>query len=275
LYSRGLSIRVLGGRVRFNSAVPSVLELLASNFETMAQADEDPHPDLEYQIRVSDIPETLSLLCREHLLLAGIEPCDLLFAIEKELVVELQNMRPDLFFLHSAAIEWKGKVCLLAADSGSGKSTTAWALLHHGFGYLSDELAPVDLRSMEVHPYPHALCLKQAPPPDYPLPAETIDLGRTLHVPVPALPTQAIAVPRPLGAVFLVKYRPDLGAPELRAIGAAEAAARLYLTALNALSHPNRGFDAAVAIAKHVPCFAINSADLPATCALIRSALGD
>jgi hypothetical protein len=55
----------------------------------------------------------------------------------------------------------------------------------------------------------------------------------------------------------------------------AEASARLYLTALNALSHPNRGLDAAIAIAEHVPCFAIDSADLPATCALIRSAIGD
>jgi hypothetical protein len=73
--------------------------------------------------------------------------------------------------------------------------------------------------------------------------------------------------------VFLVKYRPDLSSPRLRAISAAEAGARLYLTALNALSHPNRGLDAVVAIAEHVPCFAIDSGDLPATCALIRSAM--
>ncbi len=92
-------------------------------------------------------------------------------------------------------------------------------------------------------------------------------------MPVRSLPSETIVEPLPLGAVFLVKYRPDLAAPELRAIGPAEAGARLYLTALNALSHPNRGLDAVVRIAEHVPCFAIHSADLPATCALIRSAL--
>ena len=197
-----------------------------------------------------------------------------MFLLEKDLTVELQKRRPDLYFLHSAALEWNGKACLFAAEAGSGKSTTTWALLHHGFRYLSDELSPVDVESMRVFPYPHALCLKRRPP-DYPLPTDTIDLGRTLHVPVGSLPSETITEPLPLGAVFLVKYCPDLAAPELRAISAAEAGARLYLTALNALSHPNRGLDAAIRIAEQVPCFAVDSAALPATCALIRSVLDD
>jgi hypothetical protein len=199
---------------------------------------------------------------------------DLVFRLEKDLTVELQKWRPDLYFLHSAALEWNGKACLFAAEAGSGKSTTTWALLHHGFRYLSDELSPVDVDAMRVFPYPHALCLKRRPL-NYPLPTDTIDLGRTLHVPVGSLPSETITEPLPLGAVFLVKYRPDLAAPELRAISAAEAGARLYLTALNALSHPNRGLDAAVRIAEQVPCFAVDSAALPATCALIRSVLDD
>lgn len=202
------------------------------------------------------------------------DPDDLLFVLEKDITVELQKRRPDLYFLHSAALAWNGKGCLLAAEAGSGKSTTAWALLHHDFRYLSDELSPVDLQTLRVFPYPHALCLKQSPP-HYRLPRETVDLGRTLHVPVRSLPSKAILEPLPLGAVFLVKYRPDLAASELRAIGPAEAGARLYLTALNALSHPNFGLDAAVRIAEQVPCFAVDSADLPTTCSLIRSALAE
>jgi hypothetical protein len=227
--------------------------------------------DLTYSIESS---AASCSIVRADRVLPWADPDDMLFVFEKDLTVELQKRRPDLYFLHSAAVERNGKVCLLAADSGSGKSTTTWALLHHGFGYLSDELAPVDLDSMRVSPYPHALCLKQAPP-DYPLPTDTIDLGRTLHVPVRSLPADTITEPLPLGAVFLVKYRPDLAEPELRAIGPAEASARLYLTALNALSHPNRGLEAAVRIAEHVPCFEIHSANLPATCTLIRSVLPD
>lgn len=253
-------------------AEPELFGLIAAKFAAMA-ANTAPSPRLDYLIEGGSTP---SLLCagQHSRCIPWADPDELLFLLEKDITVELQKRRPDLYFLHAAALEWHGKAYLLAADSGSGKSTTAWALLHHGFRYLSDELSAIDLKSMRVHPYPHALCLKQRPP-DYPLPAETIDLGRTLHVPVSALPAEVTTDARPLGGVFLLKYRPELDQPELRRISPAEAGARLYLTALNALSHANRGLDAAVRIAETVPCFAIESAGLPATCALIRSALGD
>ncbi len=246
--------------------------LIATKFDSMGSGAGAFPPDLDYSVESSDT--SCSIIRDGQSPLHCVDSDELLFLLEKDLTVELQKRRPDLYFLHSAALEWNGKACLLAADSGGGKSTTTWALLHHGFRYLSDELSAIDPRSMQVFPYPHALCLKH-PPPDYSLPADTIDLGRTLHVPVRSLPSEAITAPLPLGAVFLVKYRPDLTGPELHAISPAEASARLYLTALNALSHPNRGLDAAIRIAEHVPCFAIDSADLPATCALIRSALAD
>jgi len=268
------SFSILGVRVRIASADPSIRALVHANFGRLVAAAEGIRVELEYSVGTLETPGLYVLRRPGQPPLEGIPAGDLLFHLEKDVTVELQKRRPDLYFLHSAALEWNGKACLLAAEAGSGKSTTTWALLHHGFRYLSDELSPVAPDTLRVFPYPHALCLKQ-PPPDYPLPAETMDLGRTLHVPVRSLPSEVIKEPLPLGAVFLVKYRPDLDAPELRAIGSAEASARLYLTALNALSHPNRGLDAVVRIAEHVPCFAIHSADLPATCALIRSALSD
>jgi hypothetical protein len=73
--------------------------------------------------------------------------------------------------------------------------------------------------------------------------------------------------------VFLLKYCPDLDAPNLRPIGHAEASAGLYVNALNALAHSNHGLDAVARLAEHVPCFAVSSAQLSATCALIRSAV--
>jgi hypothetical protein len=73
--------------------------------------------------------------------------------------------------------------------------------------------------------------------------------------------------------VFLLKYSPGPDAPNLHAIGPAEASARLYVNALNALAHPNHGLDAVARIAEHVPCFALSSAELGATCALVHSAI--
>jgi hypothetical protein len=198
---------------------------------------------------------------------------DLLYSLEKDITVRLQQQRADLLFVHAAAVEWRGRAALLAADSGSGKSTTTWALLHHGFGYLSDELGPVDLGSNLVFPYPHALCLKRPPPPPYELPGATLDLGRTLHVPTSALPAVTITRPLPLGTVFLLKHDSSLDRPTLRPISAAEAGARLYITALNALAHADRGLDAVLGLAAQVRCYALITARLPATCKLLHETL--
>ncbi len=268
---RALSFLILGQSIRVECPDPGVAAMVAANFGAMAATGAGV-PQLRYAITITESPRSFTIVRQGQPPLREADLGDLLFRLEKDITVELQKRRADLFFLHSAALEWQGRAILLAADSGSGKSTTAWALLHHGFRYLSDELGPVDPESLQVFAYPHALCLKQ-PAAAYPLPREAIDLGRTLHVPVAAMPGEAITGSLPLGAVFLVRHCPDSAKPVLRALGPAEAGARLYVTALNALAHPNRGLDAVVRIAEQAPCFDIATSELPATCAMIRSAL--
>lgn len=199
---------------------------------------------------------------------------ELVYMVEQSVVVELQKGNPSLLFLHAAALEWQGGACLLVANSGGGKSTTTWALLHHGFGYLSDELAPIDLGSMQVLGYPHALCLKRAVLAPYALPAATISLGRTMHVPTTQLPlASAWNAGRPLAAIFHVAYTPSAAQPCVSAMSAAEATAHLYVNALNTLSHPAHGLDAVARVAEHVPNFRVATGDLPMTCARIIEAL--
>jgi hypothetical protein len=265
-----LSLGILGQRVRIDCSSSEVLALLSHNFGAMTTSTEAKRVDLRYSIRYTGPGFVVSRDGQCSLMGVGLD--NLLFLMEKDITVELQKRRPELLFLHAAAVEWAGKAYLLAAESGNGKSTTTWALLSHGFGYLSDELSPVDLVSMAVFPYPHALCLKQPPAVPYGLPPRAIDLGRTVHIPVASVsPAQPLAAV-PIGAVFIVKYRSELDVPNLRAMGPAEASTRLYVTALNALSHVNYGLDAVVSIAERVPCFAIESTvDLTWACALIRS----
>lgn len=198
---------------------------------------------------------------------------EFLHELERNVVIELQRLRADLYFLHAAAVAAAGKAYLFIAESGRGKSTTVWGLLHHGFEYLSDELAPIDIQCLEIQAYPHALNLKQSPPLPYRLPTETVHTACTLHVPVRYLPRVAAPGTYPLAALWFVTYRPDLNAPTVRSITSGEAAARLYANALNQLAHPNAGLDAAVRIATAVPSFVLDSARLAATCALVRSTL--
>lgn len=266
-----VSLRVLGQRVRIDCAVPTVHALLRANFGSMAAVHRHEPPDLQYVVHGD---ETAFSIARDgEAPLTGGCSSDLLFLLEKDLTVELQRRRSELLFLHSAALEWRGKAYLFAAESGSGKSTTAWALLHHGLRYLSDELCPIDLDSLAVLPYPHALCLKQLPSAPYSLPEGAIGLGRTTHVPVELLPGAALLAPQPIGAVFLIKHCPELDTAAVRALNPAEASARLYVTTLNALSHPNHGLDAVVRVAGNLPCYALDTADLASTCALVRSVI--
>ena len=159
----------------------------------------------------------------------------------------------------------------LVAPSGYGKSTTTWGLLHHGFKYLSDELAPVHLTTMQVHPFPHALCLKAVPPNGYPLPKETIYTTVTAHVPTPFVPCETTMETIPLKAIFFVRFIGEISEPVLKPIGKAAAAARLFTNALNPLAHTGDGLDGAIAIVSKTRCFELLSSNLKPTCELIKS----
>jgi hypothetical protein len=266
------AFRVLGQRLDLASSGALDRELVSADFGAMAVARDGLTPDLDYAVLQHPGSSAFTLRCRGDEPVEAADAGDLLALLEQDVTVELQRRRSDLLFLHAAALSWRGRVCLLAADAGSGKSTTSWGLLHHGFGYLSDELAPVDPASLLVLPYPHALCLKQAPAA-YPLPAQALHLGRTIHVPTRVMPGPTVVEPQPLGAIFLLRHDPEGDAPELRRLGPVEATARAYVTALNALAHPGRGLDATLRIATSVPCFAVTSTALAPTCALIRAAV--
>ncbi|MEP6942067.1 MAG: hypothetical protein ABI981_03990 [Betaproteobacteria bacterium] len=272
-----LALSILDQRVRVDCPDAELIEFVRANFGAMI--DPDPAgpagntPGLRYCIERSAEPTGYLLSPLGRGCVHEIDSADLLYALEKDITLELQRLRADLFFLHASAVAFQGRAVLIAAESGGGKSTTTWGLLHHGFDYLSDELSPVDIGSMQVFPYPHALCLKREPPPGYPLPTDVLNLGRTLHVPAQSLPGATVSGPCPVVAVFVLKYSPQLAVPTVRALGASEASARLYVNALNPLAHPFHGLDAVVRIAETVPCFGVESAGLASTCALIRESL--
>jgi hypothetical protein len=196
---------------------------------------------------------------------------DFLYMFEKDMTVELQKLRPDLYFLHAAVLELDGHALALVAPSGYGKSTTTWGLLHHGFKYLSDELAPLHLTTIRVHPFPHALCLKSVPPDEYPLPKETIYTSCTAHVPTASLPGEATMETMPLEAIFFVRFSSDISEPVLKSIGRAEAAARLFTNALNPLAHAGDGLDGAIEVVSRTRCFELLSSNLKPTCEIIKS----
>jgi len=183
----------------------------------------------------------------------------LLYGFEKDLTIELELQRKDLFFVHGAALTLNGKAILISAPSGSGKSTTTWALLHHGFDYMSDELAPIQLASLNIEPFPHALNQKKHPPAPYTLPESTYKTDRTMHVPVEALPCKVVSTPTPLVAMFYVKYNPEADEPSVIPVSISEGCMNLFANGLNQLQHENKGLATATDIAQRVPAFKVET----------------
>jgi hypothetical protein len=196
-----------------------------------------------------------------------------LYLFDKDLSIELQQRRADLFFVHGAVLEHGGEAFVITAPSGTGKSTTAWALVEEGFGYLSDELAPIDPRSGQVHPYPHAVGLKTPPPAPYRLPTETLVTETGMHVPVGLLRGRTVTEPLPVRAIFFLRRLPPAQPPVVHALDVAASAAYLMANALNALAHPGEGLDSAIRIASQATCYALQASDLRATCELVKTTL--
>lgn len=205
--------------------------------------------------------------------LATADAGEVLFQLDQDLVIQLQTFRDDLLFVHAGVLEFDGRAFILVAESGGGKSTTTWALVHHGFRYLSDELAPVDLATLAVHPYPRALSLKDTPPHPYPLPGTALMTSRGFHVTSHALPGGVGDIPARLAAIFFLRQHSTRRRPAARRVSAAEAGARLYANTLNALAHPEDGLEAAIRVARDSACFQLSLGDLRATSGLVAALL--
>jgi hypothetical protein len=266
-----IDLSVLNCQIRIECADKHVEYLILTNYGSLRSINKAP--DLDYRIS-RDQASHRFVISRE-----GLEPRvavndgEFLFLLEKDITIELQKLRRDLYFLHSAALEFSAGSFLLVAASGVGKSTTTWGLLHRGFRYLSDELAPVQLEYIRVHPYPHAVCLKKEPPKPYFLPYQTLYTTRTIHVPTQRLPSDLCSTPLPLKAIFFLHRSRPSSEPAIQPVGKAEAAARLFASALNPLTHLGEGLDAAIEIVRRSVCFALAISDLSKTCALIENTL--
>jgi hypothetical protein len=267
-----LALTVLGRGVRVRCADDTAEALLSAGYGALR--GEAGSTDLDYSVGRPD-PTRNGFRIERH----GQAPLDaaddgtLLAVFDADIAVAIQHLRPDLYVVHAGVLVRGNVALMLVARSGVGKSTLTWALLHHGFSYLSDELAPVDLATLSVLPFPRALMVKRAPPAPYPLPATAVRTSRGFHVPSEALPSQVGTTPAPLAAIFFLERAGAAGEPSVRALTAAEGAARLYANTLNSLAHGGDGLDGAIRVASARPCFRLVSAELPPTCALVTRAL--
>ncbi len=268
---RTLQLNILGVNIQAHCPNSFAYDLLHGCYSAFVNPELSP-PHLNYEIHARGA-SSFDICLHQEAPIVCENDYELMYFFEKSITVEMQKIRTDLLFLHGGALEYQGRCCLFTAPSGSGKSTTTWAALHHGFNYMSDELAPIIPGTNMVACYPHALCLKTPPPPPYDLPPGTLKTAHTLHVPAEKLPCKTLLEPVPLAAVFFVRYDPTAAAPQVRPVTTAESGARLYSNALNLLCHSRYGLDVVIAAASRSRGFELITNNLAASCDLVKQTM--
>lgn len=244
----------------------SVLNMIFNQFVT-----DEIDTDISLEFTVDEADEELKISREGFDDLITQELGEFIFLFEKDLTIALQNIRNDLFFVHAAAVVYKDQAALLIAPSGTGKSTTTWAAINSGFDYLSDELAAIDLNTMTVWPYPHALCLKSRPPL-FELPETTLYTSQTMHVYGDVISNVSLNIAKPLGAFIFLERDASLSHSTVKQISHGEAAAKLYANTLNVLAHNNNdaGLAAAIELAGNNKNYALTVNALDDACNSIK-----
>lgn len=267
-----VSFSIIGCIIRVSIESAYLRAILLKMYGNMQLPDNDNVAAIEYEIKLLDSEVFQVSISRSGCAdLNAYDIGEFIFLFEKDMTIEVQKLRPDLLFIHSAALAYQGRGLLLVAPSGTGKSTTSWVMLNCGFNYLSDELAPLDLNAMRIVPYPHALCLK-AEPPVYPLPQSSLMTTRTIHVPINIEKKHADLASVSLDYVFYLEFDENIIEPVITQITTAQASAKLYANSLNILAHEQgeKGIQAAISVARRVNNYILKSNDLNKTCKQVQ-----
>lgn len=270
-----LRTRVCDIGVEFRCRDARLCETIRLVFGSLPADTGSVPPTLVYTVDRDPRTDALTM-CRE-----GFQPLaagsidELLFLLDKDLILELQRRRADLFFVHAGMVAHNGSAWVMPAPSGTGKSTTVWALVCEGLRYVSDELAPIERldAQVRVHSYPRALNLKRKPPSPYALPADALRFADALYVPTRSMASLPQVDPLPLRGFLFLRRGEALEVPRVTRLTPAEAATYLYANALNPLAHPDMGLDPAIAIVRSLPCFSVEVASLSATVTAVQRCL--
>ena len=204
LKSFKLLLRVLSCDIAVRCGDEASSDLLRECYSAfLLPAETEFLPALVYDVSPAGHPNGWTMRCDETAIHCR-DSYDLIYEFEKDMTQRVQLLRPDLFFIHGAALSVAERCVIISGASGSGKSSLAWFMSHNGFDYLSDELAPVDPAVLHVEPYPHAVCLKNEPLSEPALPDSTQYTDATIHVPAYELPTRASDRPCSLGLLIFI-----------------------------------------------------------------------
>ena len=114
--ARPLLLSIAGCVIRIVCGSPELFDLLLKAYGAI-RCRNAARGDINYIVRRSGGPSSYRILRPGRRALRAADNGEFIFRFEKELTIELQRRRRDLYFLHAAALEFDGKGILLVATS--------------------------------------------------------------------------------------------------------------------------------------------------------------
>lgn len=243
-------------------------------------------PDVTLSFIVNDSPQN-RLIRPFHFVYSGYSRVErttnywqLFRTLEIHLLKSIGERVKRALLVHAGAVSYRGKGIMLPGQSGSGKSSLALGLLQRGYNYLSDELAPIDVKSGRLLPFPKPLSIK-----DTSVFPGLVDPDRIWHGPAVSeaesvwyvQPEEVkrgnISKPVPVRYIFFPTYAAGRK-PELYQLEKDEAARKLLECTANFHRFGATGLRVISRLVQDADCFELATGDLDETVALISNTLG-
>ena len=186
--------------------------------------------------------------------------------LKREVLLMFIKARPDLLWVHAAAVERNGSVLLLVGPSGQGKSTLSTRLCEMGWRLLSDDAAPVRMETDEVLPFAQAASRRKYPGREL---AES-EFGSFQKEEVPLADNALHLKSAPLRAIVFPLFKHG-AAPELTLRPPGEAALDLLRNCTNFADHKEAAVGRIAQFARIIPMYYLSYGDGQAAARLLDS----
>jgi hypothetical protein len=187
---------------------------------------------------------------------SGVALDELLLLIKDEVRLQFMRSRPDLLWMHAGAVDDGTGAILLAGASGQGKSTLTTHLSALGWGFLSDDVAPVSMTSNTVVPFPQTPFRRVKGHRE--VAAEELgSLQREIvEIPDAGVCRDAAAI----RAIGFLEYRSG-SSPSLERLARGDAALELLRNATNFFDHRAAAVERAIQLVTDIPMFRLSYSD--------------
>jgi len=173
--------------------------------------------------------------------------------LKHDVLLQFIRARPDLLWVHAAAVERGGSALLMVGPSGQGKSTLATRLCEAGWRLLSDDSAPIRMDVDEVLPFPHSAVRRKYPGREF----SEKERGYLEKEEVPLPDTALHLKPAPIRAIIFPLFRNDVAA-ELELLSPGTAALDLLRSCSNFADHKEAAVARIVRLSATIPMYRLS-----------------